>query len=135
MEAGRKRQIYLGPETRPLLEWMAAAKKARAAARIEADQRAKLCDMLAAGGAFVENPAVVKVLQFLSERGLLRLGAVLVGAHAFGAYGNMLGVRLEQGALRTRRQPAQLVRHALAFLAPGLKKRLTGIGIKGSGAR
>jgi hypothetical protein len=58
--------------------------------------------MLVAGGAATEGPAAAKVLQLLAESGVFRMGGVLVGTQAFIAYGNMLGVRFDQQALRTQ---------------------------------
>jgi hypothetical protein len=102
MEGGRKRQQYLGRESPSLLDWMAGAREARARLAADADQRARLCSMLAAGGAATESAPAVRVLSLLSQAGVFRMGGVLVGTQAFSAYGNMLGVRFEQRALRTQ---------------------------------
>lgn len=100
-EGGRKRQEYLGPESPTLLSWMAEMREARERTRMDEGGRARLCSMLAAGGAAVEKPAVAKVLAILAEAGVFRLGGVLVGTQALSVYGNVLGVRFEQQALRT----------------------------------
>lgn len=101
-EAGRKRQLYLGPESDNLQAWMRGVKEARSAARVDDESRSRVCSMLAAGGAVRETAAATKVLQLLSESGVFRWGAVLVGTHAFAAFANMLGVRFDRRTLRTQ---------------------------------
>ena len=102
MEGDRKRQQYLGRESPALLAWMADAREARARLAADADQRARLCSMLVAGGAAAESPTIGRVLALIAQAGVFRMGGVLVGTQAFIAYGNMLGVRFEQQALRTQ---------------------------------
>ena len=102
MEGDRKRQVYLGKESPSLLAWMEEVRQARARSATDEAQRARLCSMLAAGGAATEGPAFAKVLQLLTESGVFRMGGVLVGTQAFVAYGNMLGVRFDQQTLRTQ---------------------------------
>jgi len=102
MEGDRKRQHYLGRESPALLTWMDEVRQARDRSAADDAQRAKLCSMLAAGGATTESAAVVKVLSLLGESGVFRVGGILVGTQAFIAYGNMLGVRFEKQSLRTQ---------------------------------
>lgn len=102
MEGDRKRQHYLGRESRELLSWMEQVKEARAHTAGDEAQRANLVRMLVAGGAATESAAVVKVLTLLAESGVFRRGGVLVGTQAFAVYGNMLGARFEQQSLRTQ---------------------------------
>ncbi len=102
MEGDRKRQQYLGRESPSLLAWMAGVREARARLDADAGQRARLCGMLAAGGAATESAPAVRVLSLLAQAGVFRMGGILVGTQAFSAYGNMLGVRFEQQALRTQ---------------------------------
>jgi hypothetical protein len=102
LEGDRKRQRYLGRESPALLAWMEAAKETRGLAAVDAMGRAKLCSMLAAGGAARESATVVRVLELLAEAGVFRMGGVLVGTQAFAAYGNLLGARFSQQALRTQ---------------------------------
>jgi len=101
-EGDRKRQRYLGRESPSLLAWMEEAKEARARSGADAEERGKLVSMLAAGGAARESATVVRVLELLAAAGVFRLGGVLVGTQAFAAYGNLLGVRFAQQALRTQ---------------------------------
>ncbi|MFL6263675.1 MAG: GSU2403 family nucleotidyltransferase fold protein [Thermoanaerobaculia bacterium] len=102
MEGGRKRQQYLGRESPSLLAWIESAREARERLAADAGQRARLCSMLLAGGAVAESATAVRVLSLIAQAGVFRMGGVLVGTQAFSAYGNMLGVRFEQQALRTQ---------------------------------
>ena len=102
MEAGRKRQIYLGPESPALLEWMDQARQRQTDAADDDDRRGELVSMLLAGGAIRESAAVAKVLRLLADANVFRLGGVLVGTQAFRCYSNMLGVRFGQEGLRTQ---------------------------------
>ena len=98
---GSRRQRYLGPETSSLLDWIRQVEAAREELRPDEAQRSQLVDMAVAGGADREPSAVGRALKLLSELGVFRLGAVLVGTRAFRAYGPMLGVRLEARAAQT----------------------------------
>ncbi len=100
MEGDRKRQHYIGAESEALLSWIEKVREARSLEAADDAGRARLCRMLGAGGAPVETAPVVKVLRLLAESGVFRHGGVLVGTHAFGAFGNMVGVRFRQ-AMRT----------------------------------
>ncbi len=102
VEGDRKRQQYLGRESPALLAWIETVKEARARLATDEAQRSRLCDMLAAGGAATESAPMLRVLSFLAAAGVFRMGGILVGTQAFGAYGNMLGVRFAQQALRTQ---------------------------------
>jgi hypothetical protein len=102
MEGDRKRQQYLGRESPALLAWIESMKEARARLATDEAQRSRLCDMLAAGGAATESAPMLRVLSFLAAAGVFRMGGILVGTQAFGAYGNMLGVRFAQQTLRTQ---------------------------------
>lgn len=101
-EGDRKRQHYLGRESPALLSWMEEVRQARTRSAADEAQRSRLGSMLAAGGAAVETAAIGKVLQLLADSGVFRLGGVLVGTQAFITYGNLLGVRFDQQALRTQ---------------------------------
>jgi hypothetical protein len=102
MEGDRKRQQYLGRESPSLRAWIDGVREARARLAADADPRARLCSMLIAGGAVTESAPTTRVLALLAQAGVFRLGGVLIGTQALSAYGNMLGVRFEQQALRTQ---------------------------------
>jgi hypothetical protein len=101
VDGNRRRQIYLGVESEELLAQMNAAAANRDAAAEDEARRRELIAMLAAAGVNRESRAVGSVLAVLADTGLFRAGAVVVGTHAFGAIGNMLGVRFASQNLRT----------------------------------
>ena len=101
MEAGSKRQVYVGPESPALLEWLDEARQQRADRAADEARRGEIVSMLVAGGAVAEAASVARVLRLLADANVFRLGGVLVGTQAFRSYANILGVRFDQGALRT----------------------------------
>jgi hypothetical protein len=86
--SGRLRQIYVGPDnprTRALVEQHGAR---------EAPERIR--ELAAAATALGCEPILLphfRVIRRLADYGFFNAGGVLVGTHAFLAYGNMLGVR------------------------------------------
>jgi hypothetical protein len=105
-----QREYFVGPEGREAQ----AVMKAHAAGRPEIERAlteiARLCAMLRQGGAMLTDAPSAKVLSGLANAGIFRLGAVLVGTHAYLALGNVLGVRwssslrtqdIDLGAMRT----------------------------------
>jgi hypothetical protein len=100
-EAGRKAQVYLGVESPALREWMEGVRAERRRRRPDRERRTELVAMLAAAGASRPDAGTGRVLEVLAERGLFRAGALLVGTLAYAQYGNLLGIRLESGAVRT----------------------------------
>lgn len=101
-EGDHRRQRYLGRESSALLAWMEEVKESRARSAADSEGRARLVSMLAAGGAFREGASTARVLELLAQAGVFRMGGVLVGTQAFAVYGNLLGVRFSQQALRTQ---------------------------------
>jgi len=86
--SGKLRQAFVGPDNdavRSLME-----KKGGASAL---PSLAPLVRSAVALGCAEVLPRHLKVLARLAEYGFFRAGGVLVGTHAFLAYGNMLGVR------------------------------------------
>lgn len=92
---GEKRQTYLGPESPELDARIAAWRSAKA----EEKTRAELVAMARAGGAHAVTGAEARVFEQLAS--VFRIGAVLVGSHAFGVIGNSLGVRWSEASVRT----------------------------------
>lgn len=91
--SGKLRQIFVGPDNaavRTLIE-----KKARPSARHEL---APLARSAVALGCAEILPRHLQVLQRLAEYGFFHAGGVLIGTHAFIAFGNMLGVRWSEGS-------------------------------------
>lgn len=102
VEAGRKRQHYLGPESRQLSSWIRGIEEQREREAPDEARRAQLVEMLVAGGAARESAAVIRVLQVLADAGIFRLGGVVVGTQAFTCYANLLGVRFAEATSRTQ---------------------------------
>lgn len=100
-EGGRKVQVYLGPESAALLQWIDGVQSSREATAPDRRRRRELVRMLASGGAAAPDAATGRVIQVLAERGLFRSGGVLVGTHAFACLGNLLGVALRGRSVRT----------------------------------
>ncbi len=101
-EAGKQKQIYLGPDSLALQKALSTWKVERTKADATAVERRNLCAMLRQGGASSLDPQTGKILSLLTHAGLFRMGAILVGTHAFQAYTNVLGIRWNQGAIRTQ---------------------------------
>lgn len=90
--SGRKRQIYVGPENERVRGLLDAHAAGGANSAIEA---------LARSAVALGNAAMLarhfRVVQRLADYGFFRAGGVLIGTHAFLAFGNMLGVRWSDG--------------------------------------
>src|SRR5438552_1531149 len=100
---GATKQFYLGRKTPALARFVRRFAREHAALAPDVERVRRLASLLRAGGANVADPASARIIRALSEAGLFDAGAVLVGTHAFGALGNVLGRRwTEAGALRTQ---------------------------------
>lgn len=96
-----QREYFVGPEGRETQMVMRAYAAGRPEAEVARTQINRLCAMLRQGGAMLTDAPSAKVLSGLASAGVFRLGAVLVGTHAYIALGNVLGVRW-QSSLRTQ---------------------------------
>ena len=92
-----QREYSVGPDTPATRTVIEAYQKGRV--DVEAIESAidRLCAMLRQGGAMTTDTVSAKVISGLASAGVFRLGAVLVGTHAFIALGNALGVRWQSG--------------------------------------
>ena len=90
--AGRQRQVYVGPENERVLALVerSAGDSARPALQ-------GLAQSAIALGNAPMLPKHFKVVQRLADHGFFRAGGLLIGTHAFLAYGNMLGLRWADG--------------------------------------
>lgn len=86
--SGRKRQIYVGPES----ERVRALVEARAGRGAKPALQALARSAVALGNAPMLQRHF-KVVQRLADYGFFRAGGMLIGTHAFLTFGNMLGVR------------------------------------------
>ncbi|MEW6184657.1 MAG: GSU2403 family nucleotidyltransferase fold protein [Thermodesulfobacteriota bacterium] len=99
---GSKRQIYIGRKDKILEEVVKKYREERASLAEEEAGIQRLCTLLRAGGALLNDSASARVLKALSDAGIFRLGAVLIGTQAFLVLGNLLGVRWTGGSIRTQ---------------------------------
>lgn len=96
-----QREYSVGPDTPATKSVIEAYQRGRVGVEEAAVGIARLCAMLRQGGATTTDAVSAKVISALASAGVFRLGAVLVGTHAFIALGNVLGVRWQSG-LRTQ---------------------------------
>lgn len=94
---GRQRQKYVGPETSALLKRIGAHRQARAAAK----GRREMVQTLKRARMPYPDHQAGELLAALSEAGVFRLRAVLVGTMAYQTYAPILGVRFPGQMLRT----------------------------------
>ena len=87
--AGKLRQVYVGPDSEPVARLMAIKRDDLAASRA----LEPLAQSAIALGCTPMVPRQYRVVRRLADYGFFRAGGVLVGTHAFLAFGNMLGVR------------------------------------------
>lgn len=99
---GRYRQLYLGkkgPVLESLIERFRREKTDAAAERADLE---RLCAQVRTGGGWSMGAGPARVLRAFADAGVFDAGAVLVGTHAFGVIGNLLGVRWTSAHLRTQ---------------------------------
>ena len=95
------KQTYLGPASDALAARIADMERAWSHARASAEGREELVATLRAARVAVPTAAEAKILAAISDAGVFRAGAVLVGTHAFACLGNLLGVRWTGLSMRT----------------------------------
>ncbi len=98
--AGQK-EYFIGPDNDATRAVMKSYSASRPEAEEATTQIERLCAMLRQGGAMLTDTATARVISGLASAGVFRVGAVLVGTHAYIALGNMLGVHWDS-ALRTQ---------------------------------
>jgi hypothetical protein len=89
--SGKLRQVYVGPDSAAVRGLIQRAGQPGAAQSLAPLARAAL-----SLGCTPVLPRQLKVIARLGDYGFFRAGGVLVGTHAFLAFGNMLGVRWGQ---------------------------------------
>jgi hypothetical protein len=90
---GGKRQWSIGPGSAAVEALVAAWRQGRQLQEQELAGVERLARLFAASGPGKVPHAVARVLRALADAGVFRLGAMLVGTHAFALLGNLLGVR------------------------------------------
>lgn len=98
----KKHQVYLGPESPALLEWITRTKSTTAHLDIERKNLSRISRMLSSGDAAIEPASTLKALRLLSDSRVFQLGGVLIGNLAFRSYANLLGVRFEKSSIQTQ---------------------------------
>ncbi len=86
--AGKLRQVYVGPDTTAVHRLMERKADPGASTALIPLARAAI-----ALGCAAVLPRHFRLLRRLADYGFFQAGGVLIGTHAFLAYGNMLGVR------------------------------------------
>jgi hypothetical protein len=86
--SGKLRQVYVGPDGEAVQRLMQRKAEANVSAALQPSARSALA--LGCAGIL---PRHFRVVRRLADYGLFRAGGVLVGTHAFLAFGNMLGVK------------------------------------------
>jgi hypothetical protein len=99
---GFLRQVYLGRKDAVLDRVVERFLSEREASKPDTEHLQRLCAQLRAGGALVTDTVSSRVLKALAESGIFKMGAVLVGTHAFVVLGNLLGVKWTGSSLRTQ---------------------------------
>lgn len=87
--SGARRQVFVGPDSEGV---RAVIGNAAASLSANADMPGFVRSALALGCAEI-LPRHFKVIRRLGDYGFFRAGGLLIGTHAFIAYGNMLGIR------------------------------------------
>lgn len=88
----KKTQHYIGPDSQEVRELIANEKGLWELAKPDRRAREQLVSMLVNGGAHTVSAAEARLFEIIERAGVFLVGGVLVGSHAFGTYGNMLGV-------------------------------------------
>lgn len=97
-----RHQKAVGPETPELLRWIDTEREKTATWQQERKRRQELCRALKAGLNMKVDGLLGRVLAKLADRGVFERGAVLIGTHAYAAYGPMLGRRMPAQAVSTQ---------------------------------
>ncbi len=111
--SGDLRQVYVGPDGEAVRRLMARKSEPSAAASLAPLARSALA--LGCEGVLARH---YRVLRRLADYGFFQAGGVLIGTHAFFAYGNMLGVRW-QGQDRTQDIDFAHAGKSVSLLLPG----------------
>jgi hypothetical protein len=99
---GERKQVYVGKANVQLDRLVEKWKEKRPDFQADLKNIQRLSAQLRVGGAIVTGHAHARVLQSLADAGVFRMGAVLVGTHAFAVIGNVLGRRWEKRGLETQ---------------------------------
>lgn len=122
--SGRLRQVYVGPDGPAVQQLM--ARKAAPGTQTSLNALARSALALGCSGML---PRQYRVIRRLADYGFFQAGGVLIGTHAFLAYGNMLGLRWS-GQDRTQDIDFAHAGKAVALILPGDIEVKTGAAIE-----
>ncbi|MBU2573043.1 MAG: hypothetical protein KKH28_03070 [Elusimicrobia bacterium] len=92
---GLSYQVYIGKKSPALDKLVKRFKEEKVLLKPDTEHVQKLCAQIKAGGAMTADSSTTRVIKSLADSGVFQLNSVLVGTHAFGVMGNMLGVHWE----------------------------------------
>jgi len=90
---GKARMSYVGPDDERVRSLVERFRRSRREKPLAPQARSAI-----ALGCAATPPKHFRIVKRLADYGFFRAGGVLIGTHAFIAYGNLLGVRWEHGA-------------------------------------
>jgi hypothetical protein len=125
--AGKLRQVYVGPDNDAVRRLMARQQQPGAAQALQPLARAAM-----SLGCTAMLPRHFRVVRRLADYGFFGAGGLLIGTHAFLAYGNMLGLRWG-GQERTQDIDFAHAGKAVALLLPSELEVKTGEAIESLG--
>ena len=99
---GGRRTICVGQKSPKIDELVAQHQEGRRDDREDPIGIRELCAQLKAGRIAVADLPVARVIRELAACSVFQVGGVLVGTHAFGCLGNLLGVRWDETTLGTQ---------------------------------
>lgn len=88
----QKTQHYIGPDSSDIQKLITNEKELWEKTKPDRQAREQLVSMLVSGGAHTVSAAEARLFEVIERAGVFLVGGVVVGSHAFGIYGNMLGV-------------------------------------------
>lgn len=97
----RSLEFYIGPDHEDTRALIQAYAQGRVTAKESEARVVRLSAMLRSGGITLTDAPSARIIKGLGAAGLFGLGGMLVGAHAFAALGNALGLKWPS-ALRTQ---------------------------------
>lgn len=112
---GAQRQVYIGKKSRELDQLVERFLSDRRSVQEAGEDIQRLCAQIRVGSALTSDAVSARVLKALADGAFFRLEGVLVGTHAFGVLGNLLGVRWRGAAIRT--QDVDIARHEILQVA------------------
>jgi hypothetical protein len=117
---GTKRSICLGLKT-PVLEDLVQQHRNEVLENSEDPIGIReLCAQLKAGRIATASYPVARVIKELADSSVFRVGGILIGTHAFGCIGNLLGVRWDETTLGTQDIDVAAERN-VSIAVPGIK--------------